>query len=111
MPARNSGEGGMTGSRHTVAILVTDADAATKPDPKVLSELFSLTPAEARFTSRLAHGESLEEISDGLGITRETARTHLRRVLSKTQTHRQGELIALVLRSIPFASGPTRGVQ
>ena len=85
-----------------VSILTIDMNSASKPDPGMLSELFSLTPAEGRFTSRLVSGQSVEEISTHIGITRETARTHLRRVLSKTNTRRQGELISLVLRSIPF---------
>jgi len=86
-----------------VSILTIDMKSPSKPDPEMLGELFSLTPAEARFTSWLVSGFSMEEISVKLKITRETARTHLRRVLGKTQTKRQGELISLVLRSIPFA--------
>jgi DNA-binding CsgD family transcriptional regulator len=86
-----------------VAILVIDLDSGPRPDPAMLAELYALTPAEARFTASLVSGFSLEEISGQLSITRETARTHMRRVLSKTQTRRQGELISLLLRSIPFS--------
>jgi hypothetical protein len=32
----------------------------------------------------------------------ETVRTHVKRLLSKTGTDRQGELIALILRSVPL---------
>jgi DNA-binding CsgD family transcriptional regulator len=40
-------------------------------------------------------------VAADLDISVLTARTHIRRVLSKTATNRQGELIALVLRTIP----------
>ena len=52
-------------------------------------------------TSVSSSGFDIREIATKLKITRETARTHLRRILSKTDTHRQGELISLVLRSVP----------
>jgi DNA-binding CsgD family transcriptional regulator len=34
----------------------------------------------------------------------DTVRTHVKRILSKTSTTRQGELISLVLRTAPFQS-------
>jgi DNA-binding CsgD family transcriptional regulator len=102
MPVPRSRDATAGENQPAVSILVIDVNSASKPDPAMLGELFSLTPAEARFTSCLVSGLSVEEISVQLGVTRETARTHLRRVLSKTQTKRQGELISLVLRSIPF---------
>jgi DNA-binding CsgD family transcriptional regulator len=43
----------------------------------------------------------VEEVAAKLNISIETVRTHVRRVLSKTATNRQGELIALVLRTVP----------
>ena len=58
---------------------------------------------EARFAASLVSGFSIGEISGQLGISRETSRTHMRRVLSKTQTRRQGEVISLLLRGIPFS--------
>lgn len=83
-------------------ILVIDTQAGSEPDLGILRELFSLTTAEARITARLVLGRSVEEMATDLGITVETARTHVRRVLSKTSTGRQGELISLVLRMAPF---------
>jgi DNA-binding CsgD family transcriptional regulator/PAS domain-containing protein len=86
----------------TVSVLVIDESSAQKPDPSVLAELFSLTLAEARVAASLVSGLSVQEIAAELRITRETVRTHLRRILSKTNTRRQGELISLVHRSVPF---------
>ena len=102
MPVSGSRPGLLGVAQPAVAILAMDLNSGPRADPAMLGELYSLTPAEARFTSCLVSGFSVEEISEQLGVTRETSRTHLRRVLSKTQTRRQGELISLVLRSIPF---------
>ena len=58
-----------------------------------------LTPAEARFAVFLAEGKDLEEISSDLRITRQTAKTYCKRVLSKTGLHRQAELVRMILSS------------
>jgi DNA-binding CsgD family transcriptional regulator len=84
-----------------VAILIVDPENAPDTETAVLTEMFSLTPAEARVTSLLAKGRSVEEIAAETRVSIETTRTHVRRVLQKTGTSRQGELIALVLRSAP----------
>ena len=41
-----------------------------------------------------------ERVADKLGISENTARTQLRSVFSKTNVHRQAELIRLVLNMI-----------
>ena len=86
----------------TAAVLIIDTEAKPELDPEILSELFFLTPAEARVTAKLGVGQSADEIAEEIGVSVETVRTHIRRVLSKTGTGRQGELIALVLRTAPF---------
>ena len=85
-----------------VAILIVDSDAAAQPDQAVLSEFFSLTPAEARIASRLVQGRSVDEIAAETSTSVETVRTHVRHILSKTGTGRQAELISLVLRTVLF---------
>lgn len=86
----------------SVSVVIIDSESGPEPGPEFLAEMFSLTPAEARVTAKLAHGLSVEEIAGEIDISIETVRTHLKRVLSKTGTARQGELISLVLRSAPF---------
>jgi DNA-binding CsgD family transcriptional regulator len=89
-------------SQPAVAIMVIDVDTAGKPEASALHELFSLTPAEIRVVTSLVQGQSLEEIATRLSVSFETVRSHLRSVFSKTATNRQGELIGLILRSVPF---------
>jgi DNA-binding CsgD family transcriptional regulator len=86
----------------SVTILIIESQSGAELDLSVLREMFSLTPAEARVTGKLIQGRSAEEIAVDLGLSVGTVRTHIRRVLSKTATGRQGELISLVLRLLPF---------
>lgn len=58
---------------------------------------YRLTEQEARITSALRLGGSLVDISKELGVTYETARAHLKNAFSKTGTHNQRELLALLL--------------
>jgi DNA-binding CsgD family transcriptional regulator len=89
-------------SQPAAIVLIVDTDARFELDAEVLEDVFSLTPAEARVTGKLGAGQSAEEIADEMGVSLQTVRTHIRRVLVKTATGRQGELIALILRTAPF---------
>ena len=63
-----------------------------------LRNVFQMTPSEARLSARLMSGEALENVADGLGISKETARRHLKSIFNKTAVNRQSELIALLSR-------------
>jgi pimeloyl-ACP methyl ester carboxylesterase/DNA-binding CsgD family transcriptional regulator len=73
----------------------------------VLQSLFSLSPAEARLTSLLSIGQSLEQVANTLNISRHTARAQLKSVFSKTGTHRQPELVQRVLTSPAIIQQPS----
>lgn len=60
---------------------------------------YSLTKSERDVASLIITGKSIEEVSDELLRTKESIRTSLKRIFSKTGTHRQGELIYLGLMS------------
>jgi DNA-binding CsgD family transcriptional regulator len=62
-----------------------------------LRSRFKLTPCEAKLVMRLTHGDCLRTAAEALGITYQTARTLLKTVFLKTNTHRQAELIIVVL--------------
>ena len=63
--------------------------------------MHTLTPAEARLALAVADGLSPTDAAEQLGITVQTARTHLKRVFHKTATTRQAELVKLVLAEFP----------
>lgn len=66
----------------------------------VLEQLFGLTLSEARLALLLANGFSLDESAEELGITRNTAKSHLSSTFTKTGVTRQPSLVQLILRSV-----------
>ncbi|MBK9155706.1 MAG: hypothetical protein IPM25_16105 [Chloracidobacterium sp.] len=67
------------------------------PPVKDLRRLYGLTPAEERLARMIADGHSVREVCAMLNISANTARTHLKRIFSKTDTHRQSSLVKLIL--------------
>ncbi len=67
---------------------------------QTLCDLFGLTRTEAAIAVDLGGGRALEDIARRHGIGLATVRSHLKRILSKTGTNRQGEVIALIGRSV-----------
>jgi len=100
MPVEASGAIPLGILQPTVAVVVVDSKSQAEPDLVVLSQLFSLTRAEARIAGRLAMGRSVDEIAAEARLSVGTVRTHVKRIMSKTATVRQGELISLILRSV-----------
>jgi DNA-binding CsgD family transcriptional regulator len=77
-------------------LLLNELSRLGRNEWQVFGRAFGLTPAEARLAALLSGGTSLEEAGDTLGITRETARSRIKAVFQKTDTHRQGQLVALL---------------
>lgn len=75
-------------------------DPAAKPAPRAaaLRSLFGLTPAECRLAGLLHEGLELRLAAQRMGVTAATARFMLKRIFSKTGSHRQSELIQLLNR-------------
>jgi DNA-binding CsgD family transcriptional regulator len=68
---------------------------------KKLMQVFGLTGSEATLVINLCNEVPLSEAAELMNISFETARTHLKRILSKTQTRRQQDLLMLVHRLRP----------
>jgi DNA-binding CsgD family transcriptional regulator len=81
-----------------VIVFIIDPEVAPVLPMEYLQSAYGLRPKEARLACELAAGRTVEEAADTLAITYETARTHLRRVFVKTETSRQSELVALLVR-------------
>jgi len=65
-----------------------------------LIDLFQLSPTEAALTLQIAQGHTLSEAAHVLNLSEQTARTYSKHVFAKTGTHRQAELVRLILRSV-----------
>lgn len=83
-----------------VLLLLKDPEDRSPPPEAALRALFGLTPREAALASLLTDGQSLDAAAGTLGMTKETARFHLRHVLGKTATRRQSELVITLQRSL-----------
>ena len=83
-----------------IAFFISDPEAEHVPASKALEEIYALTPAESEIARLLARGLSIDEIADDRNISVNTARSHLKRIYSKTGTSRQSELLALVLTGV-----------
>ena len=80
-------------------VFVADPEVREETDADLLSLFYDLSHAEARVASLLVHGKSVKEVSEGLQVSLNTARTHLKRIFEKTGTRRQAELMQLILQS------------
>jgi DNA-binding CsgD family transcriptional regulator len=79
-------------------VVFVDLEARPAANGADLIRVFGLTAAEARLADRLLREESLEAAAEHLGVAYSTARNQLRAIYQKTDTHGQGQLIALISR-------------
>jgi DNA-binding CsgD family transcriptional regulator len=70
------------------------------PPAAILAKTFRLTPSEAKLACIIARGAPPSIAAQELKISRETARNQLKSVFAKTDTHRQSELVALLLQVV-----------
>jgi DNA-binding CsgD family transcriptional regulator len=78
-------------------ILIIDHGAGTHLPPAELRGLYNLTPAEAEVALLVLRGHGLQLVADELRVSLSTVRVHLQRVFEKTGTHRQAELVRLLI--------------
>ncbi|MEI4261316.1 response regulator [Roseovarius sp. D0-M9] len=91
----------VSGTPAMVMAFLTTQDAQVPLSAAALSDMFDLTPTEARVARHLASGLRPDEIALELGVAATTVAFHLRNVFAKTGMHRQADLVALLL-SLPL---------
>jgi DNA-binding CsgD family transcriptional regulator/PAS domain-containing protein len=79
-------------------LFVEDLEQKSSPPDDHLIELWQLTRAEARVACLLCAGHSPREIADAREISFNTVRSHIQRILLKTDTARQSDLVRLLTR-------------
>ena len=77
-------------------LVITDLGRGLPPEIADLRAIFGLTAREAELAAQLAVGTPLDLAAEGLRISRAHARQRLKVIFQKTDTHRQGELVALL---------------
>ncbi|WP_232280898.1 helix-turn-helix transcriptional regulator [Novosphingobium nitrogenifigens] len=91
-------QGGLS-SDH-VLLMLSRPDAEVCFDAGDIAQLFGLTATEALLAASLAGGASVSEFAETRGIAEGTARLHLKRILAKTGTSRQSELVRRICLSV-----------
>ncbi|HYM75111.1 MAG TPA: helix-turn-helix transcriptional regulator [Candidatus Dormibacteraeota bacterium] len=86
--------------QRTALLKLYDQDPGFVVDERGLSTIYGLTRGEAALAAKLVQGKSIEIAADELFISAHTARTHLKRIFMKTDTHRQPELVLRMLMMV-----------
>jgi DNA-binding CsgD family transcriptional regulator len=86
-------------------IFVVDPEMRPASRAATLSALYELTPTECLLADSLLQGLSLAAAAECLHVTAGTARFMLKSIFQKTGTHRQSELMRLLL-SLPSIARP-----
>jgi len=81
-------------------VMINDPERSAAPPKERLMQAYGLTAAEAGVAQLLLRGNDVAAVARRLTISLETARTHLRRLLVKTGTHRQSDLILVLVREV-----------
>ncbi len=95
-------------TRAAYFLIATSVDRSRIIESETLQGLFDLSPAEARVARSLALGNDVAATAREFGIGIETARSHVKSVLSKCGMTRQADLIAnIISHRTPTSSGST----
>jgi len=86
--------------RPACAVFIRDPERKSRASHDVVRKLFDFTPAETALAQVLADGLTLDEAATELGISKNTARAHLRSIFSKTGVTRQATLVRMLLSSV-----------
>ena len=88
------------GERHRVAVLVVKDPRPARGDfhCRAFTSLFNLTHSQGRLAGLILAGYNLSRASRMLRVSENTARSHLKQIYLKTDTHSQVELVHLHAR-------------
>jgi DNA-binding CsgD family transcriptional regulator len=100
LPIRSGTVRGRIEPRATAAVFITPA--ATAPGPPLLpwASAFGLTAAEVRVLELLVEGGTIDDVAARLKVAATTVRTHRARLMQKTGTTRQVDLVRMAMQLI-----------
>jgi DNA-binding CsgD family transcriptional regulator len=87
----------MDAAESMAAIVVADNARRSALPAAELAAAFGITHAEARVLGLLLEGKSILEASDLLGISANTARTHLKHIFARMDCARQSDVLRQVM--------------
>ena len=81
-----------------VLVCASDPDSGAQIPADRLKQLFGLTRAEAKIAIELSMGHDAKTIAERQSLSIHTVRVHIARILAKTETSRQADLVRLLAR-------------
>lgn len=96
-----------------IALYVLDPDIDARPLATSLCRAHGLTISETELVMRLVKGLTVDAAARDMRIQPQTARAYLKQIFAKTDTHRQTDLVRMILRGVvhirPSAAPPSNG--
>jgi DNA-binding CsgD family transcriptional regulator len=89
-----------TTSEPLIVLQLHDPERRIDASDALLRRLFRLTPVESALARKLLDGATLVEAGEMLGITTNTARTHMKAILSKSGSRRQVDFLRLLVTTL-----------
>lgn len=105
LSAAGTGEGRADHGRAAAIIRLMRPEASVARGLEPICHLHGLSPVETQLVACLTRGLTLGEAATSMRIKPDTARTYLKQVFAKTDTHRQTDLLQLLLRYQRAVSG------
>ncbi len=93
-------------SGFSALVVIADPEDEPEPAPDALRRIYGLTRTEVQVALRVLNGTGLKPIAEELSTSLSTVRTHLQHVFDKTDTHRQAELVRLLLGGLSATRAP-----
>jgi DNA-binding CsgD family transcriptional regulator len=81
-------------------LLITDPAALILPRKERLAQIHGFTTTEGALARLLLQGSNLAAAAQAMNVGMATVRSHLRGLLAKTGTHRQADLVRVLLQGI-----------
>ena len=83
------------------AILLHETKLDLPAHGKHLVATFGFTPREIAVLMPLLEGRNVSDVAESLGVSTATVRTHVNKLLAKSGSERQADLVQKVLRAMP----------
>lgn len=84
-------------SARRAVIVVVDPQRESETPATLLRQHYGLTTAETDVALMVLHGGGVKDIAGRLSLSPATVKTHLQHIFDKTDTHRQADLVRLLL--------------
>ena len=96
------------GRRLAVSVTLATSDSPVVPQA-ARTRHGALTNREREIVTLIALGHETSQIADGLQVSPETVRTHVRNAMSKLGARTRAQLVAIALSSDDTMSAPSQG--